>query len=311
MTDPQETREVGDDVDDDPELNGEPVRRRGRRGRRSRAVEPLPSDRQETHEEEGDDVDKHIDPEIDPEIDNDPTSEPVRRRGRRGRRSRAVEPLPSDRQETHEEEGDDVDKHIDPEIDPEIDNDPTSEPVRRRGRRGRRSRAVEPLPDGWVSVGPNLVLRIDGMCITTPDASVWSLDLLGNCPFVAETVRYTKFGYRRVQRPLLSNQLAQACQEADERFPVPSWLLETDDGQPQRLDTDNTDNQDNGWLLTSRHVRPSVVVEGIELDEPGREGDGYFVGSGRSWSPEAFWVEKGQAAERRALAKALARRRGR
>lgn len=181
----------------------------------------------------------------------------------------------TDPQEKREEVEDDVDQEIDAEW--------------------------EPLPDGWTSIGPNWILRIDGMRITTPNPALWGLDLLGNCPFVAETTRTTKWGPQRVQRPLLSNQLVQACEEADERFPVPAWLIETDDGKPQRLDTDNTDNQDNGWLVIRRHARPGVVVEGIEIEEmDAAPGFDYIAGS-RPWSPSAFRMEKDRAAQRRAL----------
>jgi hypothetical protein len=152
------------------------------------------------------------------------------------------------------------------------------------------------LPDGWVSIGPNLVLRVDGMRLTTPDPALWDLHLLGDCPFVVEMQRETERGPERVQRPLLRCRLVEACEEADKRFPVPSWLLETATGPAKRL---GADAKDEGWFGLPRQ-RGAVVVEGIELEEPDAAvGYGYIAGS-KPWSPSAFRVEKDRAAQRRA-----------
>lgn len=163
-------------------------------------------------------------------------------------------------------------------------------------------RGHPPLPTGWVSVGPNLVVRVDGMRLTTPDTSLWDLDRLGDCPFVVEMVRNTTRGPECVQRPLVSNRLADACHEANERFPIPAWLMETDPGLPQRLDTEA---RDKGWLVIPRSRGAVVGVEGIELEELDvAAGYGYIAG-GRPWSPSAFRVEKDRAAQRRAHWKRL------
>lgn len=154
----------------------------------------------------------------------------------------------------------------------------------------------QPLPDGWVSVGPNLLLRVDGMRLTTPDPTLWDLELLGDCPFVVEVTRESERGPDRAQRPLVASRLIKACQEANERFPIPSWFMETVVEPPQRL---HTEAQDKGWFVVPRS-RGAVVVEGIELDEPDAAARYSYVAGTKLWSPSAFRVEKNRAAHRMA-----------
>ena len=157
------------------------------------------------------------------------------------------------------------------------------------------------LPTGWVSVGPSLVVRVDGMRLTTPDPRLWDLHLLGNCPFVVEVQRETDRGPVCAQRSLMCSRLEEACEEANKRFPIPGWFMESDTGPRQRLDTEA---KDEGWVVVPRS-RGAVVVEGIELEEPdSAAGYGYIAGT-RPWSPSAFRVEKDRAAQRRALWKQL------
>ena len=150
----------------------------------------------------------------------------------------------------------------------------------------------QPLPEGWVSVGPNLLLRVDGMRLTTPNSSLWDLELLGDCPFVVEVQRETDRGPVCAQRSLMCSRLEEACEEANKRFPIPGWFMESDTGPRQRLDTEA---KDEGWVVVPR--RRAVMY-------------GYIAGT-RPWSPGAMQVEIDRAAERRALKKALAQRRGR
>lgn len=164
----------------------------------------------------------------------------------------------------------------------------------------------QPLPEGWVSVGPNLLLRVDGMRLTTPNSSLWDLELLGDCPFVVEVQRETDRGPVCAQRSLMCSRLEEACEEANKRFPIPGWFMESDTGPRQRLDTEA---KDEGWVVVPR--RRAVMVEGIEMEDPdAAAGYGYIAGT-RPWSPDAMQVEIDRAAERRALKKALAQRRGR
>lgn len=164
----------------------------------------------------------------------------------------------------------------------------------------------QPLPEGWVSVGPNLLLRVDGMRLTTPNSSLWDLELLGDCPFVVEVQRETDRGPVCAQRSLMCSRLEEACEEANKRFPIPGWFMESDTGPRQRLDTEA---KDEGWVVVPR--RRAVMVEGIEMEDPDAVvGYGYIAGT-RPWSPGAMQVEIDRAAERRALKKALAQRRGR
>lgn len=121
-----------------------------------------------------------------------------------------------------------------------------------------------PISSSWFKLSPTEMQRPDGLKVTVPDLSIWPIELLGECPFVAEVMTYTATGIDRHQRPLKSTCLSDALDEADERFPACKWLRDdvVHDPHPKML---SSHQPESGW-----HTIPSqgLLDETTYGDQP-------------------------------------------
>lgn len=144
------------------------------------------------------------------------------------------------------------------------------------------------FPMGWFRLSPGAVQRFDGLKVTTPDALLWPLELLGECPFVAEVTTFSEVGRIRLQRPLVAQSLDAAINEAHARFPVAEWLFVRSLTPPGAL---TTTAPDYGWnIIPTEH--PDIGMY------PG--GEVMMIG-GEAWNPDAVERERNRVRAFRAM----------